>query len=338
MDAAGNVTVLMSVYNGLPYLPEAVESIRAQTLRGWKMLIVNDGSTDGSADYLDALRDSRISIHHQSNQGLAAALNEGLGRCDTEFLARMDADDIAHPRRLEKQLDYLRQQSRVGLVGTQIEPLGAVRAGGSSALPTDHASIYENLIHGRVAIYHPTIMGRTALMRSVGGYWDHGVAQDWDFYLRLAEETELANLDQVLLSYRIHTGSTTSTYLRKARLRVKYACECARRRQAGRPKITFDDFTQVERQAPLWRRALDTLELHARRQYRIALNDKLGSRPLRGYLRLGWAAACSPLLTQQRVIRVLRASLAKKPERVSEVPPTAQPQIKQPLSDIEALK
>ena len=90
-----NVSILMAVCNGMPYLPEAVDSIRRQTLAQWTFVIVDDGSTDGSAQYLDGLDDSRIRVLHTPNRGLGAALNRGLALCHTEFVARMDCDDVA---------------------------------------------------------------------------------------------------------------------------------------------------------------------------------------------------------------------------------------------------
>src|SRR3972149_8043921 len=129
-----DVTVLMTVYNGMPYLPPAVDSVFAQTLRDWRLVIVNDGSTDGTADYLSALGDPRVPVLHQENQGTAAAANHGLAHCDTEFVARMDSDDVSLAARLEKQRDFLQAHPEVGLVGTQVAPLGARRAGRSLRL------------------------------------------------------------------------------------------------------------------------------------------------------------------------------------------------------------
>src|SRR5438034_4532366 len=78
------ISVLMPVYNGLPYLRQAVESVRGQTCRDWQLVVVDDGSGDGSADYLAGLRDERIVVLRQANRGLASALNHGLVRCDGE--------------------------------------------------------------------------------------------------------------------------------------------------------------------------------------------------------------------------------------------------------------
>src|SRR5262245_17189068 len=136
-----DVTVLMTVYNGMPYLPLAVDSIFNQKLRDFRFVIVDDGSTDDTGDYLRGLTDPRVVTLWQSNQGTAAAANFGLKHCETEFVARMDADDIALPTRLDKQRDFLLAHPEVGLVGSQMAPLGAKRTGNSVRLPLSHDAI-----------------------------------------------------------------------------------------------------------------------------------------------------------------------------------------------------
>ncbi len=126
------VTVLMAVYNGMPYLPEAVDSILKQTLQDFRFLIINDGSTDGTEDYLNRLTDQRVQVVKGPHRGLGVALNMGLAMCKTEFLARMDSDDIALPTRLEAQLRFLRCHKAVGLVGTRVSYFGTSGRSGFS--------------------------------------------------------------------------------------------------------------------------------------------------------------------------------------------------------------
>ncbi len=309
-----DLTILMPVYNALPYLAEAVESIRRQTLTDWRFLIVDDGSTDGSTDYLQALTDPRIEVLKQPNSGPAAAFNRGLQSCRTEFVARMDADDISHPARLEEQLAFIRRHPKVGLLGTQIEPLGTARVGRGSALATDHRSIYDALINGRHAMCNPTVICRTALLKQIGGYQTDGLLEDWAMFLKMGERAELANLDRVLLSYRIHTGSFNGRHMAEFRACIAFACQKARRRRQTLPDIDYEEFMTARRRAPVWRRVAHALDAYAMAQYRIALADMLGSRRLRGYGRLAWAASTSPSLTSQRVTRVVRKYLVRKLE------------------------
>src|SRR4030042_1971241 len=99
----------MSVYNGEKYLKEAVESILNQTFRDFEFIIINDGSTDGTGAILASYqqKDARIRIYNQENQGLIASLNRGCQLARGEYIARMDADDISLPQRLQRQLDYM---------------------------------------------------------------------------------------------------------------------------------------------------------------------------------------------------------------------------------------
>lgn len=304
------ITVLTAVYNGMPYLPEAVDSVRRQTIRDWTLLLVNDGSTDGSAEYLDQLRDPRIRVVHQKNQGLAGALNTGLKHCETEFLARLDADDVAMPSRLEKQLRFLRTHPRVGLVGTQIAPLFDGRAGKGGSLACDHRTIEAKLMRGRHAVCHSSVMCRTALLREIGGYWPLGLSEDWDMYLRMSERAELANVDEVLLHVRVVETGLQSRQMAEVRARVAYACEAAHRRRRGLVPITYEEFRDIRKTGPWWKRVVEALDVYAMAQYRKAQPEILGARPAIGYTRLAWAATCSPQLTSQRIWRIARLRLA----------------------------
>jgi len=112
------LTVLLPVYNGMPYLPEAVDSVLAQTFADFRLLVLDDGSTDGTAAYLGGIDDPRVDVVHQENRGLGATLNRGIGLCETEYLARMDADDVACPDRLKLQVDYMERHPAVAMLGT----------------------------------------------------------------------------------------------------------------------------------------------------------------------------------------------------------------------------
>lgn len=306
MENSSPITVLMSVHNGMPYLPAAVKSVFDQTYGHWQLLIINDGSSDGSGEYLDQLDDSRVRVIHQNQQGLAAALNRGIESCETELVARLDSDDIALPERLERQLAFMRQHPEVGLLGTQFKRLGSQRAGFPSRLPCDHRKIMAALMEGQHAMCHPTIVCRTELLRQVGGYWQHPIAQDWDVYLKFGERSQLANLDEVLLHYRIHDASLNGKRLAAIRHHQRYAAECARRRQQDLDPIVLEKFSQIEQDRRLSWRLTQRLNERAMEKYRQGLANILGGRPTVGYLQLGLAATCSPSLTKQRLQRIGR--------------------------------
>lgn len=207
------VSVLMPVYNAERYLAEAMESILGQTFRDFEFVIVDDGSTDNSSAILAryAAQDSRLRVHHQPNSGICVTLNKALNLAVGEFIARMDADDVALPGRFEAQVAYLRQHPECIGIGCRvllIDPEGAPLC--PFEVHLTHEAIDEAHLHniGGAAITHPTLMARREAMMTVGGYRPEFVhAQDVDLFLRLAEVGRLANLPEILLHYRRHIGA-----------------------------------------------------------------------------------------------------------------------------------
>jgi len=306
--AKAKVTVALNVYNGMPYLPEAVESLRNQTLEEIEILIINDGSTDGSVAYLESLDDPRIRIVHQENQGCSAASNHAIELCKTPYLARMDADDIAHPERLEWQLAFMEQHPKVGLLGGQTACMGDRSVGGSIRLPTMHKDIWKSLNSGFHAMAHPTLMMRTHLIRQIGGYWSHRLADDdVDIMLRMGEISELANHERTLLQYRVRQDSISGVDVEGMRFSCKFAIELARRRRMQLPAISPEEFREIRQSRPWVQKVPEAIELYARTQYRVAVEEMYGNKALRGRARLAWAAFCSPRLTIQRIKRMMRS-------------------------------
>ncbi len=141
------VTVLLPVYNGARFLRQAIDSVLSQTWKDFELLVVNDGSTDGTAAILESYSDPRIRIlSNVQNIGLTLSLNKGLQSARGEYIARIDADDIALPIRLEKQVSYLDQHPEVGLVATGVKVIderGHVT--GSYQAPFEHRSYFLHL-------------------------------------------------------------------------------------------------------------------------------------------------------------------------------------------------
>jgi glycosyltransferase involved in cell wall biosynthesis len=208
--SAARVTVCLAVRDGMPYLPEAVASILAQSVRDLALLVVDDGSSDGTAAYLATLADPRVRVVRQEAAGLAAALNRCLPLVESEYLARMDADDVARPERLAAQLDFMAAHTGVVAAGTAIEYF---TDGGRRilprALPVGHEAILRALTGGGHGMCHPTLVVRSAAARAVGGYRCPGPGQMTQFVLSLAALGELANLDRVLLAKRVRPGSVS---------------------------------------------------------------------------------------------------------------------------------
>jgi glycosyltransferase involved in cell wall biosynthesis len=210
------ISVLMSVYNAALYVAEAVESIRAQSFSDFEFIIINDGSSDASERILRSFadRDARVRLISRPNTGLIGALNEGLEIAKCDLVARMDADDVAMPQRLDKQLAYMREHPECLVLGSRvigIDPYGCTLFESEHKLA--HEQIDAELMRGSGwAIVHPAAMFRRQSTLQIGGYREkYKHVEDLDLFLRLAERGKLANLPDFLLKYRQHTESINRT-------------------------------------------------------------------------------------------------------------------------------
>ncbi len=206
MSADPKVTVLMPVYNAEPYLREAMDSILSQTLTDFEFLIMDDGSTDGSAGIVRSYADRRIRlVQNERNLKLAATLNRGLDLARGEYVARMDADDISLSPRLARQAAFLDARPDVGLCGAWAEAFGAARF--SMPNPTDPEAIRAKLLFDS-ALVHPAVMlRRSAFDRHGLRYPLLAHFEDYALWQQAARLFPLANLPEVLLRYRVTGGS-----------------------------------------------------------------------------------------------------------------------------------
>lgn len=208
------VSVLLPVYNGLPYLPAAVESVLAQTYTDFELVAVDDGSTDGSGAWLDAAaaRDARVRVVRQPNAGIVAALNRGLAACRGEFVARMDADDRCYPERLERQVAFLDAHPAVGAVGSgsDVQTPEGLRA--QQAPTTPDLVRWELLFNNPMT--HPTVTLRRSALERVGGYRaDFPHNEDYDLWDRLCAVCDVTNLPERLLLFNAaHDANVGTVY------------------------------------------------------------------------------------------------------------------------------
>jgi glycosyltransferase involved in cell wall biosynthesis len=194
----------------MPYLKAALDSILRQTLRDITVIVLDDGSQDGSAEYLDGVHDGRLSILHGPNQGLVSVMNQGMGLVRSKYLACMHADDISVPERLEKQLHVMEKNPDVVACGCQITLIDAQgRPTGTWPHGTQDAVVRYDLL-SRCALPHSGAMLRLDALLAVGGY-QHAMfpAEDYDLWTRLTERGRLTNTEETLLQYRIHGGNVS---------------------------------------------------------------------------------------------------------------------------------
>lgn len=207
------VTVVMPVYNAAPYVRDAAGSILSGSYREVELLALDDGSTDESAQILRDMRDSRIRlVANPANMGVIATLNRGLELASGEYFARMDADDLSLPARLERQVSLMQANPALGLCGTWVRNFGH----GPETIervPVGHNEIFTRLFAFN-ALAHSTVMMRASAMRkhSLRYAADAKHAEDLDLWMRAAEVFEVGNIPEVLLRYRIHANQVTQVH------------------------------------------------------------------------------------------------------------------------------
>ncbi len=208
------VSVLMTARNEAAFLPQALDSLLAQSYPHFEAVVVNDGSTDGTGAILDAYaaRDNRIRPLHQEQAGRAASLNRAWQASAGLLLAIMDADDLCMPTRLEKQVAFLESHPELGLVASYYaqvdsrnQPLKTVKS-----LPSDPAAL-KNLLLTDNPICHGTVMMRRPVLESAGGYRESfPAAVDYELYLRVLDRYQMGIIPEVLYQYRVHGHSMSS--------------------------------------------------------------------------------------------------------------------------------
>jgi glycosyltransferase involved in cell wall biosynthesis len=205
------VSVLLAVHNGERYLAAALDSIFRQTLRDLEVVVVDDASTDGTADLLARLDDPRLVVVRNDEQlGLARSLNRGLERAGGRFVARLDADDLALPHRLERQVARLTGNG-LGIVGSAVLEVDADdRPLRLHAMPATPGAVRWHALFG-APFYHPTVLLDRELLGRHGLCYDPAFAEseDYELWSRLLSVTDGANLPDALVVYRIHPGQAT---------------------------------------------------------------------------------------------------------------------------------
>lgn len=205
------VTVLIPVYNGAKYLREAIESILNQTYSNFELLIINDGSTDHSEEIILSYSDPRIRyLSNSINQGLINTLNLGLRSAKGKYIARMDQDDISLPNRIEKQVDFLENNSEIGLVGTAFQIIGDEKYHAYYS-DHDHIKLAFNFYN---AIAHPTVMFRSEICKEYSLFYrrEYIHAEDYKLWTDFILKTKVANMPEVLIKYRKHDTQICNVY------------------------------------------------------------------------------------------------------------------------------
>jgi glycosyltransferase involved in cell wall biosynthesis len=221
----------MGVYNGMPYLPQAVRSILSQSYRNFEFIVVDDGSTDDTPLLLKSIDDDRLRYVRQCNSGHSIALNNGLKLARAPLIARMDGDDISLHNRLAVQKSMFDAKPNLAIASTHYNLIDA----NDNVIKTIHDATSDAACRFRLAFtpagLHPGFMFRRRFAESAGLY-DTSLlyAEDYDFWVRLSKHGEIGNCPEVLLNYRSHPGQIS---VRKSHLQVSEASSIAGRYVAG---------------------------------------------------------------------------------------------------------
>lgn len=220
MSAKPIVSLLIPCYNVARTLSQTLESIVCQTRQDFEVILVDDGSSDDTPNLLRewARRDERMQIYTQPHTGIISALNLGLKHCRADYIARMDCDDLAHPQRLQCQVGYLEANPDVALVSCLVEgyPPEQVREGFRVYIEWLNSLVEDEDIRREIFVEspfaHPSVMLRKTWLEKVGGYQEHGWAEDYDLWLRMyLNGARFAKLNRVLLSWRESPARLTRT-------------------------------------------------------------------------------------------------------------------------------
>ncbi len=279
------VSVVMPVYNAASYVAEAIESILVQTHADLELIVVDDGSTDDSWSEVTRLAatDRRVQPIRGGRRGVSATFAEGVARARGDFIARMDADDIARPERLATQLEWI-DRTGVDVCGSQVEPFGDPV--GSLWFPESHDAIRRELLF-RTAMLFPTILARAPIVHEYS--FSPAVAQDeYEFTTRLVMRYRLGNHHEALLRHRCHPRQSHVTQaqsfnsdVRRYRFRLFYEMF------PGTPLTDYIAFAQLAGRQPL----LDLDQLNRAGSRLATLSDTDDVR-LRGIMAARWRKAC----------------------------------------------
>jgi glycosyltransferase involved in cell wall biosynthesis len=220
------ITVLMPVYNGAKYLRETIENVLSQTFRDFVFMIINDGSTDETEQIIQSYPDERIKyLNNEANLGLVKTLNKGIELVETEFLARMDADDLWVETKLEKQIEVLDRRPEIGICGTSIRKFGTYEA--NFIFPQNNEELKVGFLF-YCCMSHPSVVFRMSFLRNTGLRYrpDYFPAEDYKMWVDALSLTQIYNIPEILVFYRQHDSqitqdSNTSQSLMTDRVRLE---------------------------------------------------------------------------------------------------------------------
>lgn len=218
------LTIGMPVYNGMPWLPDAIESLRAQTFQNFAALVVDDGSNDGSTEYLRSVRDPRFRIVRQENRGITATLNRILDEVESPWMVRHDSDDVAFPQRCARIANAISLFPDTGMFHSHaVHYQNGHRFGRLKATAGDPSFVRHLTEQGYLpSICHSAIAVNVDKVRSLGGYRFDLNVEEYDLYWRMALTYDIRLIPETLVGYRINGGSISARSMQAQAVNVLY--------------------------------------------------------------------------------------------------------------------
>ncbi len=281
------VSIVMSAYNAEKYLAEAIESVLAQTYPHFEFIIINDGSKDRTLEIIKQYqaKDERIIVDDHENMGMANSCNRILPMLKGQFVARIDADDVMMPERIEKQVKFLQENPAIDmtscycyLINAKGKKVGVQHLMGFKSIEESKQAVEKGII---AICAHTGFMCRKEALEGVGGYRNRWPSDDTDLFNRMIEKGYvLVGMPEYLMKYRVHNQSIMASTDMKRALESEWVSSSIYRRRQGLPEQTFDEFMQAIRQEGFLK------NLHRKRKhygyafYRNAgINYSLGDYP-----------------------------------------------------------
>lgn len=220
------ISIIIPSYNHSKYITSTINSVIDQTYENFELIIIDDGSTDGSQEIIPTIRDPRIEYFSQKNLGAHKTINRGLQLAKGKYITILNSDDIYHPQRLEKCVKFLENNQNISLVSTWIEVIDQsgqkldIKKDWRNLLPwpiTDYTHSFlntndykRNLLATNFVATTSNIFMRNTVVKSIGGMRELRFAHDWDYLLRVANIFECSSIQLPLLKYRVHPKNTIS--------------------------------------------------------------------------------------------------------------------------------
>jgi glycosyltransferase involved in cell wall biosynthesis len=306
------ITITLPVYNGMPYLKDAVESILGQTYDDFRLLIIDDGSRDGSTEYLKSIKDPRVDLIVRENRGLGATLNQLFAESETEYVVRMDSDDMCAPDRLKRMMAFIENNNDFVMAGSDQAFLVGTKTLKSAPRPTDQESIRRLLLKKRPGILHPTTVVRRDAWERVGGYRLSGAGEDLDFCLRMCDLGKVTNIPEVLYYYRLHATSLSNSRRREINYGYDYGIACAMARKRGEIEPDPESYRQRWNSRSLSSRMAETFGNIGQYFYRLSLVRRLEGRKLTSIALMAVAASVQPQTSAERLVQIVARAVRRR--------------------------